>query len=418
MRQLLIYLFLFHSAAVFAADEGEHRNLSLEQAISYVLENNPALKAAGYESRAAAARIRSAGLTPALHTSIEFENFGGDGILSGSDGLESTLSLSKVLELGDKARLRGDVARHEALVLHNEQDAERLDILADTAKRFIEVVSNQERLAIAEKSLELVQRTHDVVKQRVEAGKSANAELRRASISLAKMELEMHHAMHTLETSRLKLASLWGETEVHFATTSADLFTITSPAAFDTLVQLLDSNPDLVRFATEKRLTETRIQLARTRNRANIEIAGGLRHFNATDNTGLVMSLDIPFGNRSRAAPKIEEAEYLDLRNPYDHEQRRLELYTTLFEVHQEIKHEMDAVTILRNTIIPLAEEALRDYEKGYTAGRYSLLELNVAQRTLLDSRLELVMAAADYHRYRIEIDRLTGAGLMTGAKP
>ena len=417
MRQLLIYLLLFHSVAVIAADEGEHRKLSLEQAISYVLEHNPALKAAGYESRAAAARIRTAGLTPALHTSIEFENFGGDGILSGSDGLESTLSLSKVLELGDKARLRGDVARHEALVLHNEQDAERLDILADTAKRFIEVVSNQERLAIAEKSLELVQRTHEVVKQRVEAGKSANAELRRASISLAKMELEMHHAMHTLETSRLKLASLWGETEVHFATASADLFTITSPAAFDTLVQLLDSNPDLVRFATEKRLTETRIQLARTRNRANIEIAGGLRHFNVTDNTGLVVSLDIPFGNRSRAAPKIEEAEYLDLRNPYDHEQRRLELYTTLFEVHQEIKHEMDAVTILRNTIIPLAEEALRDYEKGYTAGRYSLLELNVAQRTLLDSRLELVMAAADYHRYRIEIDRLTGAGLMTGAK-
>ena len=77
----------------------------------------------------------------------------------------------------------------------------------------------------------------------------------------------------------------------------------------------------------------------------------------------------------------------------------------------------MDAVTVLRNTIIPLAEEALRDYEKGYTAGRYSLLELNVAQRTLLDSRLELVTAAADYHRYRIEIDRLTGAGLMAGAK-
>lgn len=418
MRQLLIYLFLFLPTVVFAADQGEHRSLSLDQAISYVLEHNPALKAAGYESRAAASRIRTARLTPALHTSIEFENFGGDGILSGSDGLESTLSLSKILELGDKARLRGDVARHEALVLHNEQDAERLDILADTAKRFIQVVSNQERLAIAEESLALVQRTHKVVKQRVEAGKTANAELRRAQIALAKMELEIDHARHTLETSRLKLASLWGETEVQFATARADLFVISNPAPFDALVQLLDGNPDLVRFATEKRLTETRIQLARTRNRADIEIAGGLRHFNATDNTGLVVSLDIPFGNRSRAAPRIEEAEFLDQRNPYDHEQRRLELYTTLFEVHQEINHEVDAVTTLRNTIIPLAEEALHDYEKGYTAGRYSLLELNVAQRTLLDSRLDLVMAAADYHRYRIEIDRLTGAGLMTGAKP
>jgi cobalt-zinc-cadmium efflux system outer membrane protein len=72
----------------------------------------------------------------------------------------------------------------------------------------------------------------------------------------------------------------------------------------------------------------------------------------------------------------------------------------------------------LRDNILPLAETSLRDYEKGYLAGRYSLLELNIAQRTLLDSRLEHVMAAADYHRYRIEIDRLTGAGLSTGAEP
>jgi len=27
-------------------------------------------------------------------------------------------------------------------------------------------------------------------------------------------------------------------------------------------------------------------------------------------------------------------------------------------------------------------------------------------------------MSAADYHRYRIEIDRLTGAGLSTGVTP
>jgi cobalt-zinc-cadmium efflux system outer membrane protein len=143
-----------------------------------------------------------------------------------------------------------------------------------------------------------------------------------------------------------------------------------------------------------------------------------VRHFNQTDDTGLVMSLRIPFGNVSRAAPKVEEAEMTSQRKPYQLEQRRLELYATLFEVHQELKHAIEAELTYRNTIIPLAERTLNDYEKGYTAGRYSLLELNVAQRILLDSRLEHVIAAADYHRYRIEIDRLTGAGLVTGANP
>jgi outer membrane protein, heavy metal efflux system len=418
VRQLCICLLLVSVSVAIAADEDPHVGLTLDQAIVNVLELNPQLKAADFEAKAAAARIRNARLTPALQTSIEFENFGGSGILSGTDVLESTLSLSKVLELGDKAKLRGDVAQNKAMILRNEQDAMRLDLLADTAKRFLQVVTDQERLLIAQDSLVLSERNYNFIELRVNAGKLPDAELERARIVIAKKELELEHARHKLTSSRLKLTTLWGEIQTKFSTADASLFDIEPARPFETLVQLLERNPDLVRFATESRLAETRIQLASSRKKADIEIAGGVRHFNLTDDTGLVMSLRIPFGNTSRAAPKVEEAEMTSQRNPYQLEQRRLELYATLFELHQELKHAVEAESAYRNTIIPLAESMLKDYQKGFTAGRYSLLELNVAQRILLDSRLEHVIAAADYHRYRIEIDRLTGAGLVTGANP
>lgn len=418
MHSLLIILLLFPAAAAAAADQAAPAGLSLERAVVNVLERNPALKAAGYEYSAAAARIRAAKLTPAPRAAIELENFGGSGVLSGSDSLETTLSLSTVLELGKKSRLRGDVAANEAIVLRNEQDAERLDLLADTARRFVQVVHDQERLAIAEETHALAEQTEQAVDRRVKAGKSATVELRRARIARAKTALEIEHASHMLESSRVKLASLWGTTIPGFSEARADLYAVSEPAPFETLVRLLENNPDLVRLVSEKRLAETRIQLARARRSADIEIGGGIRHFNALDDTGLVVSLDIPFGNRSRARPAIEEAEWLQLSNPQRLEQQRLELHTMLFEVHQEIRHQIQAVAALRDTIIPLAEQALRDYEQGYAAGRYSLLELNVAQHTLLDSRLELLKAAADYHHYRIELDRLTGAGLTTGATP
>ena len=418
MRQLFIYLLLIPASVAFATSDGSQNSLTLDQAIVNVLENNPSLRAADYEAKAAAARIRAARLTPAFRTSIQLENFAGSGIFSGSDLLESTLSLSKVLELGDKAKLRGDVAHNKAMILRNEQDAMRLDLLADTTKRFLQIVTDQERLVIAQDSLELAERTYDYIELRVNAGKLPNVELERARIVLAKKKLELERASYTLTTSRLKLATLWGETQIQFSTADANLFGIEQAEPFETLVQLLERNPDLVRFATENRLAETRIQLARSRNKADMEIAGGVRHFNLTDDTGLVMSLNIPLGNRSRAAPRVDEAEMQSLRNPYDLEQRRLELYATLFEVHHELKHAIEAESTYRKTIIPLAESTLKDYEKGYAAGRYSLLELNVAQRILLDSRLEHVIAAADYHRYRIEIDRLTGAGLSTGVTP
>jgi cobalt-zinc-cadmium efflux system outer membrane protein len=418
MRLWFICLLFVLVPTAIGAEENARYALTLEQAIINVLEHNPELKAAEYEAKVAAARIRSAQLSRPFRTLLEFENFGGSGRNSGSDSLESTLSLSKVLELGNKARLRGEVAQNRAMVLNNTHDARRLDLLAETAKRFIHVITDQERLVIAKDSLVLAKRTQKFVEQRVQAGKSPSAELRWAKIVTARKSLELEHAEHELATSRLKLVTLWGETQVPFTAAQADLFAIEQVTPFESLAQMLEQNPDLVRFATKKRLADARIQLASAKRSPDIEIAGGVRHFNDTDDTGLVLSLNMPLGSASRAAPKIEEAEMLNLRNPYTYEQRKLEMHATLFAVYQEISHAVDAVKTLRETIIPQAEYAVQDYEKGYAAGRYSFLELTVAQRALLDSRREFVMAAEDYHRFRTEIDRLTGAGLSAGVNP
>jgi cobalt-zinc-cadmium efflux system outer membrane protein len=418
MRQWIIYLLFVSASAAFAEEEQKRYKLTLDQAIINVLENSPLLKASDYEAKAAAARIRSAQLAPAFHASIGFENFSNSDRDIGNDNLESTLRLSKILELGDKTTLRGELAQNKAMLLHTDQDAKRLDLLAETTKRFIQVITDQEQIIISKDSLDLAKHTKKFVGQRVKAGKSPNAELRRAKIVMAHKELELEHTKHELLTSRLKLATLWGKTQPRFSTAEANLFEIEPIIPFETLVQLLERNPVLIRYATEKRLAETRIQLARSKRQPDIEISGGVRHFKTTDDTGLVLSLRIPLGSSSRSTPHVEEAEMLNLRDPHIYEQRRLNLHATLFEVHQEIKHAIDAVKILRETIIPQAKYALKDYEKGYAAGRYSFLELTEAQRTLLDSRLEAVMAAADYHRYRIEIDRLTGAGLSTGVNP
>ena len=418
MRTWFIYLMLVPITIVNAAEETHSSKFTLDQAIVNVLERSPLIKAADYESKAAAARIRIAQLSPAYRTSLVVENFAGSGNNSGNNNLESTLSLSKVLELGDKAQLRSELAQGKALALRNEQDAQRLDLLAETTRRFIHVVTDQERLVIAKDSLALAKRTRNVVQQRINTGKAPNAELRRANITVARKELELEHAEHELETSRVKLATLWGQTQVLFVIARADLFAIEPLTPFESLVGSLERNPDLMRYVTEKRLANTRIQLAKSGRQSDIEVTGGIRHFNATDDTALMFSLNVPLGTTSRAAPSIEESEMLSLRDPYLYAQRKLELHATLFEVHQEIRHAIDAVTTLRKTIIPEADSALRDYERGYAVGRYSFLELTEAQRTLLDARLEAVMAATDYHRYRIEIDRLTGAGLSAGDTP
>ncbi len=391
--------------------------ITLDQVMVRVLENNPELKGAGYKAQAAAARIRAAQQSPAMLVNIDLENFAGSGDLNGSQSLESTLSLSKIFELGNKSELRGEVANQESFLLDTHQDARRLDILATAARQFIHVASDQATLELSRDKLKLLQRSYKVVEKRVKAGRSPVAERRRVAIAVTRAEIELEHAEHELKTSQLKLATMWGSTTVDFSAVKGDLYLLQTIEPFTQFEKWLDRNPDLVQFATEQRLADARIQLAQTKASTNIEFTAGVRHFNRTDDSALVMSARIPFGLNSRSAPVIEEQQYHSQEVGYRFEKQRLDLYSSLFEIYQELSHSYYAVNMLQSRILPEARKALKEYEKGYAAGRYSFLELIDAQQTLLDARLEFVTTAANYHRYRIEIDRLTGARLQSGAK-
>ena len=412
---IVLLLGILEFSSSFAVEPPMQNPLTLDVALVAVLENNPMLLAGDYQAQAAAAKIRQAQQSTPVNVKLELENFAGSGRFSGDDLLEATLSLGKILELGNKAGLRGDIARNEAALLGNEQDAERLDLLAEATRRFIHVVVDQERLKIARDKLALAKRTAAIVDKRVRVGKSPDTEQRRTRIAVARAETELEHAEHELATSRLQLATQWGKTEAGFSSARASLFALNPLGPFDELAQLLERNPDLTRYASEQRLADARLRLAQSRRRMDIELSGGVRYHNVTDDSALVLSASIPFGTRSRAAPGIESSRLLSDRHPLLFKQRQLELHASLFELYQELSHAYSASQTMREQIVPEAKLALRDYETGYRSGRYSLLELSDAQKTLLDARLESVMTAADFHKYRIEIERLTGQALSTG---
>jgi len=411
VRLALLGMVLCSPFAV-AADNMTMEVITLEDAVLQVLERSPQLGAAEYEARAAAARIRQARLATPYTVNIDLENFAGTGVFGGIDGMETTLSIARVLELGEKPALRGKLAQQEANLLRTMQDATRLDLLAETARRFVRVVTSQERLKIANEAVALALRTGEAVEQRVQAGKAPVAERRRASIALARARLDLENAKYKLEISRLKLSTMWGETIARFSTAQANLYALNPVNNFGELQSFLERNPELIRFATEQRVSEARINLARARQRPDLELAGGVRYLGVTDDAALVLSASIPLGSSKRATDLIEASQQSSLAKPLKYEQRRLDLNSTLFEVHQELLYAFMAFGIFAEQIIPEAEQVLLDYEKGFSAGRYSLLELTQAQSVLLNARLDSMLAASDYHHKQIEIERLIGAAI------
>lgn len=411
---ITIGLILLSSNVVVAATTG-NQTITLDQAIIKVLEHHPQLKIDAYAARALAARIKMAALKPADSIKVEVEDFAGTGEASSFRGMQTTLSLARVLELGNKSTYRSNVVKQESYVLRDMQDAKRLDLLAETTRRFIQVVANQEKLTLAEEALSIANNTKEIVEKKINAAISPKAERHRVDIDIARLQLALEHAEHELKSSKVMLSSMWNETVPDFNSVNADIFRLDEVLTVDAYAQLLDRNPDIVRFTTQQRLADARLQLARIKQKPDIELSGGIRYLNSSDDVGFILSANIPFGTVERAAPAIEETEMLNMIDPLAMEQKMTELYATLYEIYQELSHSKKAARLLEDKIIPTAQQALQDYEKLYSTGRYSLLDLVDAQRTLLNSRSQLLESVADFHRYRIEIDRLTGALITTG---
>lgn len=144
--------------------------LTLADALDAALRNHPDLRASAFELSAAQARSVQANLRPNPELALELENFGGSGAASDTGALETTLSLSQVLELGGRRALRRNSAAAGLEVASIEQQARELDVLAEVAARFIDVVACQEQEQLAVESVRLAQFTLDSIDGRVAAG--------------------------------------------------------------------------------------------------------------------------------------------------------------------------------------------------------------------------------------------------------
>jgi cobalt-zinc-cadmium efflux system outer membrane protein len=391
------------------------KTISLQQVIIRVLQQNPTIRAMDYRASAAAARIEQAGQTTPWRVGLELENVAGSDTYSGAERLESTLSLATVLELGNKPDLRGDVALLRSGLLNDEQSAQRLDIVAKASRQYLQVLILQHRIALFEQVRQTRTQTLKSVNKRVNAGRSPTAERYRAEMALKSTELKLQFQQNALDVARLQLASMWGETSADFGTLTADIYDLKPLESFETLKARLEQNPRIVQFATQLRLAEARYRLAQSRRSLDLQLSGGVRHQRETDDTALLFSFSLPLGSGSRAQPYMDEALARQQLQPYEQQEQRLELLTALHEAYQNMRYAYQAQKTLQEQIIPRAKLALQDYRQGYQSGRYSLLELNDAQQSLIDSHLERVATAATYHRARFEIERLTGTVVQPG---
>jgi outer membrane protein, heavy metal efflux system len=396
---------------LLAADAAELTGeaITLRKVSAAALLNNPALESFNYALRAAEAERIQAGLRPNPDFSAQFENLAGTGELRGARGLETTLLLSQLLELGDK-RARRERAAARALDLRNaDYEIRRLDVLADVARRFVHLLSDQKLLDVSREAVELAKRTRNAVARRVAAARATAAELSRTEIALARARIELEHREHELKSSRRALAASWGSTRPRFGRVQAELFTLPAVNGFYQLRAELRASPDLQYFLTTRRLREAELQLALAERVPDARVGAGVQRLETVDDQALVLNFSIGLPVFDQNQGNIEAAQARLARVAISRRAQFVQAQAVLFATYQELLHAATEAETLREIVIPQAAHALADIEAGYNAGRFSYLELAAAQQEFIEVQGQAIRAAADYHRFMIEIERLTG---------
>lgn len=414
-RWACVYLLTWWCGTVLADRPPEPSgSLTLTAAVQAALQRNPELTATDYVLKTSAARITQAGLRQNPQLSLELEDFAGTGDASGVRSLQTTLSLSQVIELGEKRQRRIAAAQADRDLNGIERQAQQLDVLAEVSRRFIRVVEAQETLALAQRTVELSDSSLRAIDARVQAARSPEAERSRARVALLRAQLEQQHAASELGGARHMLAALWGSTTPAFTRAEAQLFELPQTADLADLMRRLQANPDFLRFASEARLREAELRLAQAQARANLNLSLGVRWLEASDDVGLVAGFSVPLRLFDRNQGAIRAAESARDRTAAMQRAAQIKAEATLGALYQEFTAGRTRADTLRNEGLPQAQLALEQTRYGYERGRFSYLELAAAQRELVELETAAVAAAAETHRLLIEIERLTEEPLTT----
>lgn len=400
-----------------AVPAASNEPLTLDDAFERVARSHPDLRLFGPRGEALLAERDFATLRPPLRASLDIENALGSGEASGFGQAEVTLSLAGVFERGGKLDARRTLAQSRIDALAVQREAQRLDLLAEVARRYLAAQSARAEAAIARTDIEQRKRTVAAASQRLQAGASPESVVLTAQAALARAELALARAMQLQEAAQRHLAALWGEREPRFDVAAGDPLALPAIDGLDALADLLQASPELKQIADERRIREARLQLARSEAAPDIDWQLGVRRLQDTGDTALVAGVSMPLGRARRAQPGIRAAEAELAMLGIERESRDVALYATLAEAHGRYRVARLEVERTRADVLPRLARAERAAERAYRAGAVSYLEWSQLQSDTIAARRQQLAVALDAHRALIELQRLTGAPLLADAR-
>lgn len=383
--------------------------MTVDQAWDKVLAHHPALQAveADLEARQADYEQAGRGLNPEL--AFEVENFAGSGPFESFDSADLTLALAQTWELGGKASSRRALAQAGIDVSQASARQTHSRLRRDFATAYVNVLAAQRRVALADSLDAVATADRREVERRVEAGAENRIEGQMALLAAARARNDLQDTRRGLVAARMVLGTLWGDDLGAFPPIVGDFEDLVRVPDWAEVLGRVESSPATALAAAEVARARAGIDVARSEGAIDLTTALGVRHFRGINDNALLVAVTLPIPVRDSnkdaqraAAADLGVSEAMARSSSMD-------LKGQLAAAWNELGMTRADISNIRKEILPAADLAMKEADRAYLQGRFSVTEVLIVRRTWTEWQLELVDALARHHLAAIQMYALLG---------
>jgi cobalt-zinc-cadmium efflux system outer membrane protein len=329
---------------------------------------------------------------------------------------EDYISLSQMIDLGNRRGLRGNAAERRALAVEHEGAAVLARIAAEARLRFYEVLYRQHRAQALRSFIARIDAAFGIVARREARGDAALYDRRRLEREQWVAEDRLEAELAALDLARARLGALLDDPASIGLdiTVTGELLPTTEPPSLPSLREAVSQRSDLRALDVRR---EAAVLDRRSAGRwwvPDLRLEGGWKGVSIarqgrTDGFMIGAALSLPLWNASSGLARVADGEARAVAG-----RRQLleaELLGEVTGLHAEAVRLAATARRARARSLAASHDLVRIAGAGYEGGELTVLELLDAYRGAADDELSALALDREARRARIELDRAAGEG-------
>ena len=402
---------IFAVSILVLAGAAGAQGMSIDEAVTTALKQNPELQALRFEEETAKGQLEKAKLPLIANPVIESAGSKKEKPSEEGSGRFTNygFKLSQEFEIAGQRGVRIDVAKKNLeRVAYEIRDRERT-LVSDVKDAFIRALASKERAELAKEVVRLQEELLAFTKIKYQAGAVSGLEVNLAEVELSKAKRDLLSAGRESREAILALQGVMGAGPGNGFSVEGELSlkTVFTPDKESLKERAVQIRPDIKTASLEVDRAKRAVDLVNREAIPNVTLAGFFDRDEKRNEVGAILSVSIPLFDRKQAERKEAMARASQARI------RRAALEKTvereIDEAHSNLTASFEELSLYNKEIISKSSENLDLLSLAYKEGKIGFFDVTVAQKEAFEIRFAYLETMVRARRAVHAIERAIG---------